>query len=129
LGAVVVHHARPRPVDSRYKIAVSRSLALGAFMLAALLEVGGDALIRRGLRGGGAGLVALGFIVLGSYGIAVNLLDADFSRVLGAYVGVFALTSVLAGRLLFAERVASSTWIGLAVILTGSLIIQFGRSR
>jgi len=95
-------------------------------IIAAMLEVGGDALIRRGLRASGAAFVLLGFLVLGSYGVVVNLLDLDFSRLLGIYVGVFALVSVLAGRFLFAEQIAPATWIGLCVVLAGSAIIQFG---
>lgn len=95
---------------------------------AAVLEVG-DAIIRKGLRGGGLPVVALGFAALGSYGIVVNVLRIDFSRLLGAYVGVFACVAVLAGVLLFRERVAGTTWIGLAVILCGSAIIQFGGAR
>ena len=104
----------------------SRSASLLIMVIAAVLEVGGDALIRRGLRGGGLALVALGFVVLGSYGVVVNLLNMDFSSLLGAYVGVFALVSVLAGRLLFGDRVASTTWIGLGIVLLGSLVIQVG---
>lgn len=92
---------------------------------AAALEVGGDALVRKGLRGAGAALVVAGMVVLGVYGLVVNLLNVDFSRLLGAYVGVFAVVSVAAGRLIFHERVPTSTWIGLAIVLTGSLVIQF----
>jgi drug/metabolite transporter superfamily protein YnfA len=98
-------------------------------LAAAALEVGGDALIRKGLRGGGAALVALGFVVLGSYGVVVNLLDLDFSKLLGVYVGVFAVVSVLAGRFLFGDRVPTATWLGLAIILLGSLVIQGGALR
>jgi drug/metabolite transporter superfamily protein YnfA len=101
--------------------------AVVVFVVAAALEVGGDALIRRGLRGGGLALGAVGFLVLGSYGILVNLLELDFSRLLGAYVGVFALVSVLTGRLVFGEVVPPSTWLGLAVVLAGSLVIHLGR--
>jgi drug/metabolite transporter superfamily protein YnfA len=93
---------------------------------AAILEVGGDALIRKGLRGSGVGLIALGFVVLGSYGVVVNLLDLEFSRLLGAYVGVFAVVSVIAGRLVFGEAVPKATWLGLGVVLAGSLIIHLG---
>jgi small multidrug resistance family-3 protein len=93
---------------------------------AAALEVGGDALIRRGLRGGGLALVILGFVVLGSYGLLLTWLRIDFSRLLGTYVGIFALSSILVGRFFFRERVALSTWIGLGVILFGSVIIQAG---
>jgi small multidrug resistance family-3 protein len=101
--------------------------ATAVFVAAAALEVGGDALIRKGMRGGGMALVALGIATLGSYGVVVNLLDLDFSRLLGAYVGVFAVVSVLAGRLLFGDAVPSSTWVGLAIVLAGSLVIQLGR--
>jgi len=105
----------------------SKVLALCLFFGAAVLEVVGDALIRKGMRGSGAAFVALGFAVLGSYGIVVNLLDLDFSRLLGAYVGVFAVVSVLVGRLVFRDAIPLSTWVGLAVILAGSLIVHVGR--
>ena len=80
------------------------------------------------LRGSGMGMVAFGFVVLGGYGILVNLLQIDFSRLLGAYVGVFAIVSVLTGRLVFHDHVPASTWIGLAIILVGSLVIHVGWS-
>lgn len=100
--------------------------SLGVFFAAAALEVGGDALIRSGLRGRGLVAIATGFVVLGSYGVVVNLLQIDFSRLLGAYVGIFAIVSVLAGRFVFGDLVSLSTWLGLFVILAGSLIIHFG---
>ena len=93
---------------------------------AAALEVGGDAVIRRGLRGGPVALVAFGFLILGSYGVVVNLLNLDFSRLLGVYVAVFAVVSVGVGKVVFAEQIPRATWLGLAVIVLGSAIIQFG---
>ena len=101
--------------------------AIAVYVGAAVLEVAGDALIRKGLRGSGAMLIAAGFVVLGSYGVVVNLLNVDFSRLLGAYVGVFAVVSVLIGRFVFRDAVPASTWFGLAVVLCGILIIHFGR--
>jgi small multidrug resistance family-3 protein len=104
-------------------------MAVGAwlvFIAAAILEVGGDALIRKGLRGSGLALIVAGFVVLGCYGLVVNIVRWDFSRLLGVYVAVFAVISVLAGRVVFRENVPVSTWIGLAVIVAGGLIIQFG---
>lgn len=94
---------------------------------AALLEVGGDALIRRGLRGGGRATVALGALVLAAYGLVVNLVPWDFSRLLGTYVAAFALIAVLAGRSWFGEAVPPSTWLGLGLIVAGGLVIQFGQ--
>lgn len=97
------------------------------FLLAALLEVGGDATIRRGLRGGGLLYVLAGFVVLGSYGIVVNTVRLDFSKLLGVYVAFFALVSVLCGRYIFRESIPLSTWLGLVLIVVGGLVIQFGQ--
>ncbi len=108
-------------------LVVQRMLQLAIFVGAAALEVGGDALIRTGLRGHLPARVALGAVVLAAYGLLVNTVSLDFSRLLGAYVGVFALVAVLAGRVLFGDEVPASTWLGLGVVLVGSLIIQLGR--
>src|ERR1700742_4995064 len=101
--------------------------AVWALMLvAAVFEVGGDALIRRGLVSGGALYVVVGFVVLGTYGVLVNLVGLDFSRLLGAYVGWVAVVSVAFGRFVFGDRIAPSTWFGLLLIVSGSALIQFG---
>jgi drug/metabolite transporter superfamily protein YnfA len=96
------------------------------FLAASVLEVGGDAVIRKGLRGGGVVVVAAGFVMLGCYGVTVNMVRWDFSRLLGVYVAVFAAVSVLWGRFVFGESVPPTTWMGLAIIVAGGLVIQFG---
>jgi small multidrug resistance family-3 protein len=97
------------------------------FVLAALLEVGGDAAIRRGLRGGGVLFIVAGVLILGTYGLVVNSAKSmDFSRLLGVYVAFFALVSILCGRYFFQESIPASTWIGLSLIILGGLVIQFG---
>ncbi len=98
------------------------------FLAAALLEVGGDAVVRKGLCDKGGVSIALGMVLLGLYGVVVNTVKWDFSKMLGVYVAVFAVVSILWGKFLFREEVPLSTWIGLAVIVAGGLIIQFGRS-
>jgi small multidrug resistance family-3 protein len=99
----------------------------GVVMLAAaVLEVSGDAIIRAGLRSHGWLVVALGAVVLAAYGVILNRLPIPFSRLLGPYVALFALASVAFGRFAFREAVPTSTWIGLAVVLLGGAIIQFG---
>ena len=67
------------------------------FVASAVLEVGGDALIRAGLRGERLALVVGGFLILGSYGLLLNTMTWDFTRLLGMYIAVFALTSALFG--------------------------------
>ena len=101
-------------------------LALGLMLVAAAFEVGGDALIRHGLTRGGLAYIVIGFVVLGSYGVVVNLVNLDFSRLLGSYVGWFALVSVVAGRLFFGGTSSPSLWVGLALVLGGSVVIQLG---
>jgi small multidrug resistance family-3 protein len=97
------------------------------FLAAAVLEVGGDAVIRKGLRGNAWTYIALGCCMLAVYGIVVNLVKWDFSKLLGVYVAVFAIVSVLAGRFLFGENVAPTTWLGVGIIAVGGLVIQFGQ--
>jgi drug/metabolite transporter superfamily protein YnfA len=96
------------------------------FVAAAILEVAGVATIRNGLRGNRAILIAVGFAVLCCYGTVVNLPRWDFSRLLGVYIAVFATVAVLCGRFVFGENVPTSTWVGLAFIVLGGLVIQFG---
>jgi small multidrug resistance family-3 protein len=101
-------------------------LAWSTFLLAAIMEVGGDVIIRKGLRGGGVLLIGAGILALGSYGVVVNMVRWDFSKLLGVYVCVFALVSILAGRFVFKETIPLSTWLGLVMIILGGLVIQFG---
>ncbi|SRR6266545_3419379 len=97
------------------------------FITAAVLEVMGNAMIYKGLRGRGLAFVVAGFVILGCYALVVNSLQWDFSRLLGVYVAVFAVVSVLGGRFVFGEDVPVSTWIGLSIIGAGGLVIQFGK--
>ncbi len=96
------------------------------FIAAATLEVAGDAVIRKGLRGSIVWFIIAGFLMLGGYGMVVNTVKWDFSRLLGVYVAVFAVVSVLAGRFVFRETIPASTWLGLAIIVAGGAVIQSG---
>jgi len=96
------------------------------FLGAAFLEVGGDAVVRKGLRGSALYIVIAGFIMLGCYGLVVNLMQWDFSKLMGVYIAIFALISLLFGRFFFREMIPMSTWVGVGVIIMGGLIIQFG---
>ena len=106
----------------------SGSLTLPAliFLAAATLEVTGDATIRAGLQTRSFGRVALGAILLAAYGLVVNLAPGDFSRLLGSYVAVFALLAVFVGWYRFGETLTPATCCGLALIVAGGLIVQWG---
>jgi len=101
-------------------------LAWLIFLVAALMEVGGNAAIRMGLRAQSLRGIAAGFIILGAYGMVVNTIKWDFSRLLGVYVSVFAVVSILSGQFIFKETIPLSTWLGLSFIVLGGLVIQFG---
>ena len=96
------------------------------FVGAAILEVGGDAVVRRGLRGRSAGWILLGCVALAGYGLVVNSVKWDFSKLLGVYVGFFALVSILFGKFILGETIPPSTWLGLALIILGGMVIQIG---
>ena len=96
------------------------------FIAAATLEVGGDAMIRKGLQKTSLAFIISGIVVLGCYGLVVNIVKWDFYKLLGVYVAIFALISVLFGLFVFKENVTVSTWVGLALIVWGGMVIQFG---
>ncbi len=96
------------------------------FLGSALLEVGGDAVVRKGLRGTNVIIILAGGLMLAAYGLLVNMVRWDFSKLLGVYVAVFALVSVMCGRFVFGESIPNSTWMGLAIIVAGGMVIQFG---
>lgn len=82
--------------------------------------------MRRGVRGGGLIFIVGGALILGCYGWMVNVVKWDFSKLLGVYVAVFAIVAIIVGRFCFKENVPVATWLGLAFIVVGGLIIQFG---
>src|SRR5450432_2640127 len=103
------------------------ALRIGFILIAAaLLETGGDAVIRHGMRGRLPWAIAAGAGLLVAYGVMVNLVKWDFSKLLGVYVAVFAVTSILVGRFVLGEQVANSTWGGLLLIVAGGAVIQWG---
>ena len=82
--------------------------ALLALLAAALLEVGGDALVRGGLNAGSMpsrlGLIGAGGVVLLLYGLMVNASAWDFGRLLGVYVAVFFIVAQLVNLVAFGAR-------------------------
>src|SRR5689334_3337607 len=103
-------------------------VTLAPLVLAAVLESGGDALIRRGLVQGPRGWLALGAVVLVLYGFVVNAdRHVDFGTLMGAYIAVFFVVSQ-AIAVLTGERPPATTLLGGALIVAGGLVVQFGRS-
>ncbi len=103
---------------------LSTSLLL---LIAACLEVGGDAIVRFGLKGHGGfsqvALIAAGGAVLLGYGIFVNVAPLDFGRLLGVYVVLFFLIAQLTNLLAFGIRPGAPILAGGALIVAGGLVI------
>jgi hypothetical protein len=67
---------------------------------AALLETGGDAMIRQGLAHHWL-FLAGGALSLVAYGILVNQGTLDFARLMGGYIAIFFLVSQVVAWLFF----------------------------
>ena len=95
---------------------------LAILVIAALLEVGGDALIRIGLRGPGYSIVA-GALTLFAYGVLVNLSGVDFNRLMGIYIAVFFVVSQVISFILFQQIPDDRIMLGGGFIIAGGLLI------
>ncbi len=97
--------------------------------VAAVLESGGDALVRTGLHSAllvrRIEFLLLGGFVLFSYGVVVNLPPWDFGRLLGVYVAMFFLAAQLINYFGFGQKPTLPIIVGGALIITGGLIISF----
>ncbi|GAC1471785.1 MAG: hypothetical protein NVS2B14_17900 [Chamaesiphon sp.] len=111
---------------------MSIKLALLLLFVSAVLEAGGDALVRMGLHSPlilkRAELILLGSIVLSSYGIVVNLPSWDFGRLLGVYVAMFFFVAQVINWLGFGKLPTAPILFGGTLIVLGGLIISFWRS-
>ncbi len=96
---------------------------LPVLFAAALLEAGGDALIRLGLRQHALAPVGIGGVVLVLYGLTVNASTLDFGKLLGLYVVVFFLTAQLLNLAVFRALPDTATLAGGALITAGGLVI------
>ena len=89
---------------------------------AALLEVGGLALVRQGLELR-SWIVAAGAVSLVAYGVLVNQGSLDFGRLMGCYIVVFFVVSQVIALLLFHHVPAARTLLGGALIVAGGITI------
>jgi small multidrug resistance family-3 protein len=107
------------------------AVAFFILLLAAILEAGGDAIVRTGLHGQAlalrAGLFVLGGVVLLAYGLVVNAPPWDFGKLLGVYVTLFFLVAQVINLLFFGVRPDLPILVGGAMIVGGGLVITLWR--
>jgi hypothetical protein len=113
------------------RTAVNTALALLILLVAAILEAGGDALVRTGLHGDSiasrAGLFAGGAAVLFAYGVSVNAPPWDFGKLLGVYVALFFVVAQIINLIFFGVSPTLPVIIGGAMILSGGLVMTLWR--
>jgi small multidrug resistance family-3 protein len=104
---------------------MSVPFACALLLLAAVLEAGGDALIRFGLFGAGkrAAFLGAGAIVLLAYGITVNAPPWDFGKLLGVYVTLFFVVAQVINLVAFGVRPGLPVIVGGTLIVAGGLVI------
>jgi|ERR1700674_4295388 drug/metabolite transporter superfamily protein YnfA len=102
-------------------------MTLLLLFVAALLEAGGDALVRLGLQASALQhrllLYALGGLVLFAYGYTVNAPAWSFGRLLGVYVVFFFVVAQLISWLVFHQPPNRAIWIGGALVVAGGLVM------
>ncbi len=101
------------------------NFTLVALVVAAALEICGDAVIRAGLIDAEWHLVAGGGAMLVVYGLIVNFnRTIDFGRLMGVYIAVFFVMSQLVAFATFGSRPSGRTVIAGSLIVVGGLLLQ-----
>jgi drug/metabolite transporter superfamily protein YnfA len=112
---------------------MSFPVSLLILLVAALLEVAGDAIVRGGLQTASPShrilLLLAGAVVLFTYGCVVNIPPWDFGRLLGVYIVFFFIVSQAISVLIFHTRPSVPTLIGGAFVIIGGVIISIGSWR
>ncbi|HEY0147201.1 MAG: hypothetical protein WDN29_14980 [Methylovirgula sp.] len=108
------------------------ALAYLVLAIAAALEAGGDAIVRKGLHASGTstriGIFALGAAILFAYGVTVNSPPWDFGKLLGIYVTLFFVVAQIVNLIFFDARPDLPIFVGGALIVAGGLVITFWRA-
>lgn len=109
---------------------MTRGTTMAVLTLAALLEAGGDALVRVGVRSPSPVVRTLMFVagaaVLFAYGWTVNAPRWDFGRLLGIYVVMFFVMAQMISWLVFDEAPGRAVLVGGALIIAGGITIALG---
>jgi len=98
---------------------------IAALIAAAILEAGGNALLRQGLLRAWWPLLVAGVTTLGLYGLLVNQsgLEFDFGRLMGCYIVAFFLVSQILAAIVFHDLPSARPLFGGTLIVLGGLTI------
>jgi drug/metabolite transporter superfamily protein YnfA len=107
-----------------------QSTALLILLAAAVLEAGGDALVRSGIHASASStrllLLLTGGLVLFGYGYVVNAPPWDFGRLLGIYVVFFFVVAQVISWAAFGQKPDRFVIIGGCFVILGGLVMSIG---
>jgi hypothetical protein len=112
---------------------ISQSLSALAFLLVAtILEVSGDAIVRIGIYNH-AGLMCVPLMLAGAsllfgYGFSLNLAPVEFRQVVGLYIATLFIIWQVINFLFFRTLPNLPILTGGALIVTGGLIVTFWKT-
>ncbi len=111
---------------------MTRVLMIATLLLAAVLEAGGDALMRIGLQSSSGWRRALFFslaaMVLFAYGWSVNAAPWSFGKLIGIYVVFFFLVAQFLSWWIFEQTPSRSLMIGGVLIVCGGVVIALNNA-
>jgi drug/metabolite transporter superfamily protein YnfA len=108
---------------------MSLATSLVILLMAAVLEAGGDALLRLGIHAGPGRkpiFFVAGALILFAYGYTVNAPQWDFGRLLGIYVVFFFVVAQVLSWLVFQQRPTAPVLLGGGFIIVGGAIMAAG---
>ena len=101
-------------------------------LFAALLEAGGDAIIRKSLFEyaglARSGLFLTGVSVLAAYGTFLNLAPLEFGQVVGLYIAILFVVWQAINYLAFGQPPSWPVLVGGMLIVVGGLIVSFWKA-
>ena len=104
-------------------------LPFALLVVATILEAGGDAIIRVGLRPHAVpiqlALVLAGGAVLTGYGLTLNLAPLDWGRLIGAYVATFFVAGQVINLVVFKTAPTLPIVVGGLFFVAGGAIVTF----
>jgi hypothetical protein len=101
-------------------------------LVATILEVSGDAVVRLGIYQH-AGLVRAAWFIGGAalllgYGFFLNTAPVEFGRIVGLYIATLFVVWQIINLLVFRIPPGLPVWLGGTLVIAGGLIITFWRA-
>jgi drug/metabolite transporter superfamily protein YnfA len=69
-----------------------------------------------------------GVLAFACYGVVVNVVPWNFSRLMCAYNAVFALITLSWRQFVLGQELPKVIWLGVAIVVSGGLVVLLGES-